>query len=129
MILPLDTVAAAVSSSQSLAHGIMIGGGFIGPTIGIGLVGANYLAAVGRNPEAAKFLGQALVGDMRRGAHDIDLDAVHLGEDRAQLLGTFGRIVRGIPGQLAFLLGGLFECFHVGANRHRAKYKRSSDGD
>ena len=46
---------------ESIAHGIMIGAGFIGPTIGIGLVGANYLAAVGRNPEAAKFLGQALV--------------------------------------------------------------------
>ena len=27
----------------------------------IGLIGANYLQAVGRNPEAAKFLGQALV--------------------------------------------------------------------
>ena len=37
---------------ESIAHGIMIGGGFIGPTIGIGLVGANYLQAVGRNPEA-----------------------------------------------------------------------------
>ena len=61
MLLPLLTLADTVSSSQSLAHGIMIGGGFIGPTIGIGLVGANYLAAVGRNPEAAKFLGQALV--------------------------------------------------------------------
>jgi F0F1-type ATP synthase membrane subunit c/vacuolar-type H+-ATPase subunit K len=46
---------------ESIAHGIMIGAGFIGPTIGIGLVGANYLAAVGRNPEASKFLGQALV--------------------------------------------------------------------
>jgi len=44
-----------------IGKGIMIGAGFIGPTIGIGLVGANYLAAVGRNPEAAKFLGQALV--------------------------------------------------------------------
>jgi len=51
----------ADASAQSIAHGIMIGGGFIGPTIGIGLIGANYLNAVGRNPEAAKFLGQALV--------------------------------------------------------------------
>lgn len=46
---------------ESLAHGIMIGFGFIGATIGIGLVGANYLNAVGRNPEAAKFFGQAIV--------------------------------------------------------------------
>jgi F0F1-type ATP synthase membrane subunit c/vacuolar-type H+-ATPase subunit K len=53
--------AASVDSAKAIAHGIMIGGGFIGPTIGIGLVGANYLQAVGRNPEAAKFLGQALV--------------------------------------------------------------------
>jgi len=62
MILPL--IASTVTSPeamQTLAHGIMIGAGFIGPTIGIGLVGANYLAAVGRNPEASKFLGQALV--------------------------------------------------------------------
>ena len=60
----LPTVFAAASSTtaaQSIAHGIMIGAGFIGPTIGIGLVGANYLSAVGRNPEASKFLGQALV--------------------------------------------------------------------
>jgi len=61
---PLVTVASTVTSPeamQTIAHGIMIGAGFIGPTIGIGLVGANYLAAVGRNPEASKFLGQALV--------------------------------------------------------------------
>lgn len=61
MLLPLATLATTITPSQSLAHGIMIGAGFIGPTIGIGLVGANYLAAVGRNPEASKFLGQALV--------------------------------------------------------------------
>lgn len=56
--------AAAVTgpeAMQTLAHGIMIGAGFIGPTIGMGLVGAFYLQAVGRNPEASKFLGQALV--------------------------------------------------------------------
>ncbi|HSW79486.1 MAG TPA: hypothetical protein VLG47_01795 [Candidatus Saccharimonadales bacterium] len=60
----LPTFFAAATSNeaaQSIAHGIMIGAGFIGPTIGIGLVGANYLSAVGRNPEASKFLGQALV--------------------------------------------------------------------
>lgn len=61
---PLVTLASTVTSPeamQTIAHGIMIGAGFIGPTIGIGLVGANYLQAVGRNPEASKFLGQALV--------------------------------------------------------------------
>ncbi len=44
-----------------IGKGLMIGGGFIGPGIGIGLIGAAYLQAVGRNPEASKFLGQALV--------------------------------------------------------------------
>jgi F0F1-type ATP synthase membrane subunit c/vacuolar-type H+-ATPase subunit K len=56
--------AAPLSTQDALAiigKGLMIGGGFIGPGIGIGLIGGNYLAAVGRNPEAAKFLGQALI--------------------------------------------------------------------
>ncbi|HEY1646204.1 MAG TPA: hypothetical protein VGF75_07655 [Candidatus Saccharimonadales bacterium] len=55
---------ATVTTPQALevlAKGLMIGGGFIGPGIGIGLIGGNYLQAVGRNPEAAKFLGQALI--------------------------------------------------------------------
>jgi F0F1-type ATP synthase membrane subunit c/vacuolar-type H+-ATPase subunit K len=55
------TLLAEAVNVDIIGKGIMIGAGFIGPTIGIGLVGANYLAAVGRNPEAAKFLGQALV--------------------------------------------------------------------
>jgi F0F1-type ATP synthase membrane subunit c/vacuolar-type H+-ATPase subunit K len=56
-----ELVHFAAANTDIIGKGIMIGAGFIGPTIGIGLVGANYLAAVGRNPEAAKFLGQALV--------------------------------------------------------------------
>lgn len=44
-----------------IGKGLMIGGGFIGPAIGIGLIGGSYLQAVGRNPEASKFLGQALI--------------------------------------------------------------------
>lgn len=54
------TFADAVNTAI-IGKGIMIGAGFIGPTIGIGLVGANYLQAVGRNPEAAKFFGQAIL--------------------------------------------------------------------
>ena len=54
------TFADAVDTAV-IAKGLMIGGGFIGPGIGIGLIGGNYLAAVGRNPEASKFLGQALI--------------------------------------------------------------------
>jgi len=56
MVFLADAVNTAI-----IGKGIMIGGGFIGPTIGMGLVGANYLQAVGRNPEAAKFIGQAFV--------------------------------------------------------------------
>jgi F0F1-type ATP synthase membrane subunit c/vacuolar-type H+-ATPase subunit K len=56
MILLSDVINTAI-----IGKGLMIGGGFIGPGIGIGIIGGNYLQAVGRNPEAAKFLGQALV--------------------------------------------------------------------
>lgn len=56
----MSLLAEAVNTAI-IAKGIMIGGGFIGPAIGIGLVGGSYLQAVGRNPEAAKFLGQALI--------------------------------------------------------------------
>ena len=44
-----------------IGKGLMIGLGFIGPAIGIGLIGASYMQAVGRNPEASKFLGQAMI--------------------------------------------------------------------
>jgi F-type H+-transporting ATPase subunit c len=46
---------------EILGKGLMMGLGMIGPGIGIGLVGNAFINAVGRNPEAAKFLGQALV--------------------------------------------------------------------
>jgi F-type H+-transporting ATPase subunit c len=44
-----------------IGYGLMLGLSFIGPGIGIGLIGAGYLNAVGRNPEAAKSFGQAIV--------------------------------------------------------------------
>lgn len=46
---------------EILGKGLMMGLGMFGPGIGIGLVGSAFINAVGRNPEAAKFLGQALV--------------------------------------------------------------------
>ena len=52
---------AEAVNTAIIGKGLMIGGGFIGPAIGIGLIGGSYLQAVGRNPEAAKFLGQALI--------------------------------------------------------------------
>lgn len=57
----LMTLAAETNNLAIIGKGLMIGGGFIGPGIGIGLIGGNYMAAVGRNPETAKFFGQALV--------------------------------------------------------------------
>ncbi len=58
----MDILAAETINTAIIAKGLMIGGGFIGPGIGIGLIGGNYLTAVGRNPGASKFLlGQALI--------------------------------------------------------------------
>lgn len=58
----MDILAAAATvNTEIIGKGLMIGGGFIGPAIGIGLIGGSYLQAVGRNPEASKFLGQALI--------------------------------------------------------------------
>lgn len=55
----LVNVASSVNTAI-IGKGLMIGGGFIGPTIGMGIVGGSYIQATGRNPEA-KLLGQALV--------------------------------------------------------------------
>lgn len=46
---------------EVMGKGIMLGAGMIGPGIGVGLIGAAFMNAVGRNPEAAKYLGQVLV--------------------------------------------------------------------
>lgn len=53
--------AEVTGNLDIIGKGLMIAFGFIGPAIGIGIIGGNYLQAVGRNPEAAKFFGQALV--------------------------------------------------------------------
>ena len=57
----LTVLAAEAINTGVIGKGLMIGLGFVGPPIGIGIIGGNYLQAVGRNPEAAKFFGQALV--------------------------------------------------------------------
>jgi F-type H+-transporting ATPase subunit c len=55
-------VSSSVQSAQYISKGIILGGGFIGPAIGIGVVGNGYLQAAGRNPSAAGgLLGQALI--------------------------------------------------------------------
>lgn len=40
-------------SAQTLAMAIAVGFGVLGPGIGIGLIGAAALEAIGRNPEAS----------------------------------------------------------------------------
>jgi F-type H+-transporting ATPase subunit c len=42
-----------LQSAQTLAMAIAVGFGVLGPGIGIGLIGAAALEAIGRNPEAA----------------------------------------------------------------------------
>ena len=53
--------AEITGNVEILGKGLMMGLGMIGPAIGIGLIGNAFMNAVGRNPEAAKFLGQVLV--------------------------------------------------------------------
>jgi F-type H+-transporting ATPase subunit c len=61
MTTPTDLVTMANTVNVDIiGKGLMIGGGFIGPGIGMGLVGGSYIQATGRNPEA-NLLGQALV--------------------------------------------------------------------
>ena len=52
---------AEVVDLAIIGKSLMVSVGFIGPAIGVGIIGSSYLQAVGRNPEAAKFFGQALV--------------------------------------------------------------------
>ncbi len=52
---------ADVLSSPVFAKGFMMAFGMLGPAIGIGLIGSAYMNAIGRNPEASKYLGQAMV--------------------------------------------------------------------
>jgi F-type H+-transporting ATPase subunit c len=51
-VAALTTEEAEVEKIKLLAAGIAIGLGVIGPGIGIGLLGAAAMNAIGRNPEA-----------------------------------------------------------------------------
>ncbi len=46
---------------EIIGKGIMMAFGMLGPAIGIGMMGAAFMNAVGRNPEAAKYFGQIFV--------------------------------------------------------------------
>jgi F-type H+-transporting ATPase subunit c len=54
-------LAELTGNAEIIGKGIMLGFGMLGPGIGVGLIGAAFMNAVGRNPEASKFLGQILV--------------------------------------------------------------------
>jgi F-type H+-transporting ATPase subunit c len=54
----METVVSQVSSLAPLAKAIAIGLGALGPGLGIGMIGAKAMEAIGRNPEAA---GKVLV--------------------------------------------------------------------
>lgn len=54
-------LVADAAWSPVMVKGMMICIGMIAPAISIGWIGSNVMKAVGRNPEAAKSLGQIIV--------------------------------------------------------------------
>ena len=46
---------------EELSKGIMLAAAFGAAAIGLGLVGSNYMKALGRNPEAGKAAGQIII--------------------------------------------------------------------
>ncbi len=56
-----ETAATSNLWSPVMVKGFMIAFGMIAPAIAIGMIGSNVMKAVGRNPEAAKSLGQIIV--------------------------------------------------------------------
>jgi F0F1-type ATP synthase membrane subunit c/vacuolar-type H+-ATPase subunit K len=56
-----ETAAATGGWNPVMAKAIMVAFGMAAPAISIGLIGSNVMKAVGRNPEAAKSLGQIIV--------------------------------------------------------------------
>lgn len=51
----------AAANSEVMAKGIMLAVAFAAAALGLGLVGANYMKALGRNPEAGKAAGQIII--------------------------------------------------------------------
>jgi F0F1-type ATP synthase membrane subunit c/vacuolar-type H+-ATPase subunit K len=61
-MVPLTNFAAeAASSSPIMAKAIMLGVALGAAALGLGWVGANYMKALGRNPEAGKAAGQIVI--------------------------------------------------------------------
>ncbi len=62
MVPVLTTFAAdAASSTPIMAKAIMLGVALGAAALGLGWVGANYMKALGRNPEAGKAAGQIVI--------------------------------------------------------------------
>mgnify|MGYP003347890371 FL=1 len=49
------------SSDPIMAKALMLGAALAAAAIGLGWVGANYMKALGRNPEAGKAAGQIVI--------------------------------------------------------------------
>lgn len=56
-----ETAAATGGLNPVAAKAFMVAIGMAAPAISIGMIGSNVMKAVGRNPEAAKSLGQIIV--------------------------------------------------------------------
>lgn len=52
---------ADAASALAISKGIMLGAAFAAAALGLGLVGANYMKALGRNPEAGKAASQIII--------------------------------------------------------------------
>lgn len=63
MINFAETATAVASSGTDpiFAKAIMLGAAFAMAAFGLGWVGANYMKALGRNPEAGKAAGQVVI--------------------------------------------------------------------
>jgi F0F1-type ATP synthase membrane subunit c/vacuolar-type H+-ATPase subunit K len=52
---------AAESADPIMAKSLMLGFALAAAAIGLGMVGSNYMKALGRNPEAGKAAGQIII--------------------------------------------------------------------
>lgn len=61
MVPQLTTFAAEAASNDIMAKGIMLGIALGAAALSLGWLGANYMKALGRNPEAGKAAGQIVI--------------------------------------------------------------------
>jgi len=61
MVPQLTSFAADAASTTIMAKGIMLGVALGSAALALGWVGANYMKALGRNPEAGKAAGQVVI--------------------------------------------------------------------